>query len=55
MSPRLIALELEGFRGIAKRLRLDLDADAVVVRGDNGSGKTSLVDGLLWLFCGELH
>lgn len=54
-GPRLISLELEGFRGVAKRLRLDLDADAVVVRGDNGSGKTSLVDGLLWVFCGELR
>jgi DNA repair exonuclease SbcCD ATPase subunit len=54
-GPRLIAIELEGFRGVAKSLRLDLDADAVVVRGDNGSGKTSLVDGLLWLFCGELR
>jgi DNA repair exonuclease SbcCD ATPase subunit len=54
-GPRLIAIELEGFRGASKQLRLDLDADAVVVRGDNGSGKTTLVDGLLWLFCGELH
>ncbi len=54
-GPRLVAIELEGFRGVAKRLRLDLDADAVIVRGDNGSGKTTLVDGLLWLFCGELR
>jgi DNA repair exonuclease SbcCD ATPase subunit len=54
-GPRLIAIELEGFRGFAKRQRLDLDANAVLVRGDNGSGKTSLVDGLLWLFCGELE
>jgi DNA repair exonuclease SbcCD ATPase subunit len=54
-EPRLVAIELEGFRGFAKRQRLSLDADAVLIRGDNGSGKTSLVDGLLWLFCGELE
>lgn len=54
-QPRLLAIELEGFRGFAETQRLDLDADAIVIRGDNGSGKTSLVDGLLWLFCGELR
>lgn len=53
-SPRLIAIELEGFRGFVKHQRVSLDADAVLIRGDNGSGKTSLVDGFLWLFCGEL-
>jgi DNA repair exonuclease SbcCD ATPase subunit len=51
---RLVSIELEGFRGFAKKQWLSLDADAVLVRGDNGSGKTSLVDGLLWLFSGEL-
>ncbi len=54
MSARLLRLALEGFRGFAERQEIDLDADAIVVRGDNGTGKTSLVDGLLWLFTGEL-
>ncbi len=54
MTARLKRIELEGFRGFAERQGVDLDADAVVVRGDNGTGKTSLVDGLLWLFTGEL-
>jgi DNA repair exonuclease SbcCD ATPase subunit len=54
MSVRLRRLELEGFRGFAEHQAIDLDADAVVIRGDNGSGKTSLVDGLLWLYTGEL-
>lgn len=54
MTARLKRIELEGFRGFAERREVDLDADAVVVRGDNGTGKTSLVDGLLWLFTGEL-
>jgi DNA repair exonuclease SbcCD ATPase subunit len=52
---RLLAIEIEGFRGFAKEQRLSLDAEAVLVRGDNGSGKTSLVDAFLWLFCGELE
>lgn len=55
IQPRLVAIELEGFRGFAETRRLDLDADAVIIQGDNGSGKTSVVDGLLWLFCGELQ
>lgn len=54
MTARLKRLELEGFRGFSERCVIDLDADAVVIRGDNGTGKTSLVDGLLWIFCGEL-
>ena len=56
MTPttRLCAIEIEGFRGFAERRRLDLDADAIVIRGDNGTGKTSLIDAMLWLICGEL-
>jgi chromosome segregation protein len=54
VTARLKRIELEGFRGFAERRGIDLDADVVVVRGDNGTGKTSLVDGLLWLFTGEL-
>jgi DNA repair exonuclease SbcCD ATPase subunit len=47
-------LELEAFRGFATKRRLDLDADVVLVRGDNGTGKTSITDGLLWLMTGEI-
>jgi len=50
-----MAIELEGFRGFVRKERLDLDADAILVRGENGSGKTSLIDGFLWLFCGRLQ
>ncbi len=53
-SSRLLAIELEAFRGFAARQRLDLDADIVLVRGDNGTGKTSVVDGMLWLFTDSL-
>jgi DNA repair exonuclease SbcCD ATPase subunit len=52
---RLAWIELEAFRGFAETQRLDLDADVVLIRGDNGSGKTSLIDGFLWLVCGDLE
>jgi DNA repair exonuclease SbcCD ATPase subunit len=51
---RFTSIELEAFRGFAERRRLDLDADVVLIRGDNGSGKTSLIDALLWVLCGSL-
>jgi len=55
MTVRLNHLEIEGFRGFAERQPIDLDADVILIRGDNGTGKTSMVDALLWLFCGELE
>ena len=51
---RLVSIELSGFRGFAQRQEFDLDADAVVVVGANGHGKTSLFDGILWALSGRL-
>lgn len=51
---RLLSLELSGFRGFPQRHRFDLDADAVVVVGANGQGKTSLFDGILWALSGRI-
>lgn len=51
---RLLSIELEAFRGFAVAREFDLDADVVLVRGDNGTGKTSLADGLLWLCTGKI-
>lgn len=51
---KLVALELSGFRGFAKTQVFDLDADAIVVVGANGNGKTSLFDGVLWAICGRI-
>jgi DNA repair exonuclease SbcCD ATPase subunit len=53
-APRLLSLEIEAFRGFANAQPIDLDADVVVIRGDNGTGKTSIVDALLWVLTGEL-
>ena len=54
-APRLIAIEFEAFRGFTRPQRVDLDASAILIRGDNGAGKTSLIDGFLWLLCGRLQ
>jgi DNA repair exonuclease SbcCD ATPase subunit len=49
---RLKSLELAGFRGFADEQVFDLDADAVVIVGANGNGKTSLLDAVLWALSG---
>lgn len=51
---RLLSLELAGFRGFATKQRFDLNADAVVVVGANGNGKTSLFDAVLWAIAGRI-
>lgn len=51
---RLHSLEAEGFRGLPNECRFDLDADAVVVIGANGHGKTSLFDAILWALSGRV-
>src|ERR1019366_1657582 len=51
---RLASIELSGFRGFPQRREFDLDADAVVVIGANGHGKTSLFDGVLWALSGRI-
>jgi energy-coupling factor transporter ATP-binding protein EcfA2 len=51
---RLLSLELTGFRGFNRSMRLDFDASAVLINGANGSGKTSLFDALQWLLTGDI-
>src|SRR5690242_11252816 len=51
---RLLSIELNGFRGFPQRHAFDLDADAIVVVGANGQGKTSLFDGILWALSGRI-
>jgi exonuclease SbcC len=51
---RLLSLELNGFRGFPKSQHFDLDADAIVLIGANGHGKTSLFDGILWALSGRV-
>lgn len=51
---RLLSVELAGFRGFATKQTFDLDADAVIVVGANGNGKTSLFDAVLWAISGRI-
>ena len=51
---RLESLEVAGFRGFAAEQKFDLDADAVIVVGVNGNGKTSLFDAVLWAISGRI-
>lgn len=51
---RLTSLTIEGFRGFNTPCRLDLDASAVLLHGSNGTGKTSVFDGIQWLLTGGL-
>jgi DNA repair exonuclease SbcCD ATPase subunit len=51
---RLKSLDIAGFRGFPQAVSFDLDADAIVVAGVNGSGKTSFFDAVLWALCGRV-
>ncbi|MFZ0169308.1 MAG: AAA family ATPase [Candidatus Dormiibacterota bacterium] len=51
---RLKTLVISGFRGFAARKEFDLDGDAIIIAGPNGSGKTSMFDALLWGLTGSV-
>jgi AAA domain len=46
-------IRIQGVRGIRRELTLDLGGNSLVLRGDNGTGKSSIVAGLLWALRGE--
>ena len=52
---RLRSITLSGFRGFARTETIDLDADAVIVSGANGRGKTSMFDAILWALTGGVQ
>lgn len=49
---RLTKLELTNFKGV-KQFTLDLNGQDAAINGANGTGKTSLYDGFLWLLFGK--
>ncbi len=51
---KIKSIELTGFRGFTQYRFFDLDADAVIIVGANGRGKTSLLDGILWALTGKI-
>jgi DNA repair exonuclease SbcCD ATPase subunit len=52
---RLEHLRLAGFRAFPREVDFDLAADAIVVTGRNGQGKTSLFDAILWALSGQIQ
>jgi DNA repair exonuclease SbcCD ATPase subunit len=51
---KLCSLKISGFRGFTTQCEFDLSADATIVVGPNGLGKTSLFDAILWGLSGTL-
>lgn len=51
---RLISAQISDFRGFVTERTFDFDADAVIVVGANGNGKTSLFDAVLWALSGRI-
>ena len=54
MIDRLLELEIVGFRLFREPVRVPFDADVVLIYGANGSGKTSLVQGLECALTGDV-
>jgi len=51
---KLVTVEIGGFRAFAKERSFDVDADAIVLHGPNGQGKTSFFDAILWALTGSI-
>lgn len=51
---RLRRLDISGFRAFPTPVSLDLDADVVIVIGENGQGKTSIFDAIHWVLTGNI-
>jgi len=52
---RVKSLSLNRFRGFAKSIKLETDADVVLLTGPNGFGKTSVIDALCLLLNGHFY
>lgn len=51
---RLKRCSIKNFRGIGKKVDLNLDADVIVIYGPNGTGKTSIFDAIEWTVTGQV-
>jgi DNA repair exonuclease SbcCD ATPase subunit len=52
MQIKINKLHLENFKGL-RSFTLDLDGQNAQIRGDNGTGKSTLMDAFLWLLFGK--
>ena len=53
MQERVKTIDIQAFRGI-RDLQLELDGKNLVLRGENGSGKSSIVEALEFFFTGKV-
>jgi len=51
---RIKTITISGFRGFNRDQTISLDHDVILIYGLNGSGKSSLVEALEWLFFGDI-
>jgi hypothetical protein len=51
---RLKEMTVSGFRGFNDKQTLRFDKNVILIKGSNGSGKSSLVEALEWLFFDEI-
>ena len=51
---RIDRLTVANFRGFHEECCIPFDANVVILRGPNGSGKTSLIDAVQWLLLGDV-
>ena len=54
MTLRLHSIKIQGFRGFNEPVLFDMDADVVLIYGNNGTGKTSVFDALRWCLYGDV-
>ena len=54
MSTKIKSISITALRGI-RELQLDLNGKNQVIRGDNGTGKTSVVDAIEFFLPGVYH
>lgn len=51
---RIGSVHVRGVRGVRETVKLELGERGLLLRGDNGTGKSSIVDGLRWALLGEM-
>ncbi|OGR47539.1 MAG: hypothetical protein A2X34_02985 [Elusimicrobia bacterium GWC2_51_8] len=47
-------IEISGLRGVKDQLSLPLEGKSMLIYGENGSGKSSITDGLEWFYADEV-
>jgi DNA repair exonuclease SbcCD ATPase subunit len=52
---RFEEVAVANFRGFCEERRIEMPANVVIIRGPNGSGKTSFLDAIQWLLLGDVE